>query len=194
VSCSGHVSSCNRSVTLPTPSCGSTNVTYMYNYCNYEKLAFNFQNGTCNLTTAGFNGRSGPCSFAFLDGSFTLPMDFTSPMQPKTCRSLNYTTEIDTCSSTPSQIQVQGRLTNQTYCRAYIFLRVNWNKADPPKVPSAKPTAKPNGKPTTQPNGSAISKGNPTSPPNLSPPGSKGSFSASTAKPYAKPASKGSAH
>jgi hypothetical protein len=140
------VNSCNRSVTVPTPSCGQTTVKYSYNFCNYELLPLSFQSGICNSTQDGFNGRSGNCSFAYLAGSMSVPMNFTPPMNPKTCRPLNYTATIDTCSPTPSQIQVQGRLSDQTYCRAYIFLRVNWVTADSSvsqktKNPSRKPTA-----------------------------------------------------
>jgi len=154
VTCSNHLERCNRTVTLPTSSCGSTNVMYQYRFCNYEQLPFTFQPGICNTMNAGFDGRSGNCSFAFLDGKYDLPMNFTSPMSTNTCRSLNYSAIINTCNPTPAQIQVQGRLSDTTYCRSYIFLRVNWVPADPPKKttkPSSKPTTKPSSKPITSP-------------------------------------------
>jgi hypothetical protein len=171
VTCSNHVESCNRTVTLPTSSCGLTSVTYLFSFCNNEKLSFNFQEGICNYTNAGYNGRSGNCSFACLDGNFNIPMNFASPMPPKTCRSLNYTASINTCVPTPSQIQVQGRLSNQTYCRSYIFLRVNWVPADPPKKtlkPSSKPIAQPTTKPIAQPTTKPMAR--PSTKPNVSPP------------------------
>ena len=164
-------------------------MTYTIKYCNQDQFPFTFQTGTCNYATDGapLNGQtSGPCSYAYVNTNF-VSGDFSSSMAAGVCRVTTVVTTVNTCVVTgtqlsaaiPSQVQIQGRL-NGNYCRAFAFLNVVYQAADPPltRKPTAKPTKKPTPKPTVKPTAQPTPK--PTSVPTTKP----------TAKPSAQPTPK----
>ena len=212
--CSGKIANCTGidgkgvRVTEPRGSCAYKDVTYTVYFCNKDQYPLQFQTGTCNYTANGapWNSRTGPCSYAYVNQTF-VSADFSSNLAAGACRTATVVTKVNTCAvvgtqlsaSVPSQIQIQG-LVNGNYCRAFAFLSVVYQAADPPltRKPTAKKTQKPTAKPTSQPTVKPTAKPSqkpsfrPTAQPTAKPtpkPSQKPSFRP-TARPTAKPTRK----